>query len=404
MKKIKIIVLLICLLTFFTSCENVYIKKENTLNYKYEMIATWINYFEIAEIVKECKTQSQFDDSIINILSKLKEFKINTIFLQVRALDDALYKSDICMVSDFCKNESNELKFDVLETFIRLCNDENIDLHAWINPYRIRNDNNIDKIKINSYAYSILQKNTGDERIIVTDNSIYYNPAYPENQNYILDCIREIIKNYNVDGIHIDDYFYPSTLKKIDEKIYNQYVNDGGVLSISDYRQNCINTLVSSIYRIVSDNNIIFSISPCGDIDKNLNELYADVEHWSKNIGYVDYIIPQLYYGYENDYMPYDDVFSDWIKLKNNSNKVIIGLPLYKIGKTDYYAGKGKYEWIENNDIILKQILHSEKFNIDGFAFYSSSYLYKTSTDENIISERNAILKHIKENWNNQET
>ena len=402
MKKILILIMSLITIILSSSCEksDIFVKeKEKVDSNKYDIIATWINYFEISNIVNSSDTQEIFETKVNNIVLKLMEFKINTIFLQVRAFDDAFYKSKICPVSVYCSDNENNLKFDVLETFIKICNDKRIDIHAWINPYRIRNDNDLSGISLNSYAKEIIKNNKNDEKIIITDNNIYYNPAYIENQNYILSCVREIIDNYNVKGIHIDDYFYSTTSTSIDENIYKKYLKSGGMLSLSDYRRNCIDILVSSLYQLVSiQNNLIFSISPCGDIKKNYYELYADVEKWIKNYGYADYVIPQLYYGFENENIRFNDLIDLWMSL-NEENKLIIGIPLYKVGKIDLYAGSGQYEWIENENVILNQIKYSEKYDINGFAFYSSSHLYEDSANVKVESEINLILQHINVNW-----
>lgn len=402
MKKFFIFILSFFIVILSSSCEKSHFKfnevEEQQLN-KYDIVATWINYFEISSLVNASDTQDIFDNKINNIVVRLKEFKINTIFLQVRAFDDAFYKSKISSASIYCLNDDNTLKFDVLETFIRICKDKNIDVHAWINPYRIRNDNNAEKISLNSYAKEIIKKNINDERIIITDNMIYYNPSYIENHNYILNCVREIINNYDVKGIHIDDYFYPTTSENIDKEIYKEYQENGGKLSLSDYRRNCINIFVSSLYQLVSiQNNLIFSISPCGDIEKNFNELYADVEKWIENYGYADYIIPQLYYGFENEKLSYIEIFNIWMSF-NNKKKIIIGLPLYKIGNVDIYAGAGENEWIEKENVILNQIKYSEKYDIDGFAFYSSSQLYEEYSNMKIELEIESIRQYINDNW-----
>lgn len=340
-----------------------------------KVIGTWINYNEINKMICSADTQLQFENLVKEKVNNLKEFKINTIFLQVRAFDDCFYRSELCPVSVYCKGKNNELKFDVLEAFINVCQNEYIEVHAWINPYRIRNDNDLNKIYEGSLASEFLSNENSKEKVIITDNKICYNPAYPEVQNYILNCIREIIDNYNIDGIHMDDYFYPTTFEEIDNKIYQEYLDNGGMFSKDNYRRNCINSLVSSIYSVCKNNNLIFSVSPSADIDKNYNELYADVKLWATNAGFADYIIPQLYYGFNHETMPFEKLLNDWIKLKNSNNKIIIGLGVYKIDKVDEYAGLGKNEWIDNDDIISRQIALTEQYNADGYCFYSSSFL-----------------------------
>ncbi len=350
-------------------------------------IATWINYNEIADLIQNADTQSEFEKIIAEKVEVLNEYKINNIFLQVRAFDDAFYSSSIVPKSKFCFNKD----IDVLKAFVEVCHSNNIKIYAWINPYRIRNDDNINEIK-NEFAVNLLENS---EKMIVTDNSIYYNPAYSDIQKYILDCVKEIIYNYEIDGIHIDDYFYPTTDASIDKKIYNEFLNSGGKLSLNDYRRNCVNSLVSALYEISSQNNLFFSISPNANIDINYNELYADVGLWINEYAFADYIIPQIYFGFENENMPFKDVLNDWMKY-NMPNKTIVGLAVYKYNKKDIYAGQGSGEWIKNDTIISAQIKYSIEQGVKGISFYSASYLYNNIIEEN---EKKRIISCV-ENWN----
>lgn len=374
MKKLFLLILAVVLL--FSSC-NFSALEEDKTEENSKFIGVWITYKEIEELCKNSNSAEELQHNISNVLTELQKYKVNNIFLHARAFDDCFYKSEIFQVSEYCKNENGKLKFDILDYFIKLAKEYNISIHAWLNPYRVRNDNNIEKIPINSYAGQILTKNKEDERIIITDNSIYYNPAYPEVQNYVLNGIRELLNNYDVDGIHIDDYFYPTTDQKIDEIIYEEYVANGGVLSLADFRRNAVNSLVSSIYSLVKsyDNNILVSISPSADIEKNYKNSYADIKLWAQNGGYADILIPQLYFGFEHSTMPFNNLLNEWLALQNENTKIVIGLAVYKSNTKDEYAGAGEYEWLENNDVILRQIETIENSFAYGWSYFSASHL-----------------------------
>ncbi len=398
MKKV-LLPFLLFIIIFTSSCSTLEKNNnENSLktNSEEPVIAIWINYKEIEELINKSDNFTEFEDNIQNIILRLREYHINTIYLQVRAFDDCFYRSENVPVSTYCVNEENELKFDVLKSFIKICHKESIQIHAWINPYRIRNDNNLEKVK-DGFAGDILSENANSEKIIVTKNNIYYNPAYIEIQKYILNCIKEIIENYEIDGIHIDDYFYPTTDDKIDNIIYNEYVKNGGVLSKSSYRRQCINSLIASIYSLSKNSNILFSISPNADIEKNYSDYYADVALWTNDLDYADLIIPQLYFGYENEKMPYDFLIDKWCNLKNN-DKIVIGLAMYKINKEDIYAGIGKDEWINNKSIISNQIIDAMKHNAGGISFYSLSSLLNEYEKDEMKEEKNEIIDIIN-NW-----
>ena len=391
----KIFYLIIICSIIFSSCTNVKHDSNEEFNIEVEnkrIVATWITYQEIKELVDSSNNEEEFEINIHEMVNKLKKYKINMIFLHVRAFDDCFYKSKIYPVSTYCAKQDGSLKFDVLQNFIDICKPLGVEVHAWINPYRIRNDNDIEKFNKNSLAYKYVNDEY-NERLIITDNCIYYNPAYAEVQEYILDGIHEILENYPVDGIHIDDYFYPTTSDNIDKEIYNAYKESGGKLELNNYRRQSINSLVSSIFTLVKnfDNDMCFTISPSGDIDKNYNNYYADVYKWLTEDGYADYIIPQIYYGYENKDMPFKNTLLKWISV--NPYKLIIGLGIYKSGKKDIYAQSGEGEWVNNSDIISKQITDVINNDLKGFSLYSSLFLIENTENQLLEKEKENIIK-----------
>ena len=111
---------------------------------------------------------------------------------------------------------------------------------------------------------------TNDGWLIVLENGIYYNPAVPEVQRMIIDGVREIVEQYEVDGVHMDDYFYPSTEEKIDQAQYDRYVKDGGQYSRAAWRRENVNTFVSGLYAAVKAirPTVSVGISPAGDIER----------------------------------------------------------------------------------------------------------------------------------------
>lgn len=403
MKKIFLLILVVVFL--FSACTFLSETEQDKSTENQKFIATWFTYKEIQQLCNKSESTEDLKNNINSILIALKKYKVNNIFLHVRAFDDCFYSSSIYNVSDYCQDENGDLKFDILKCFIEIAEEHNIYIHAWINPYRIRNDNQTDKIISHSFAEEILAENSDDERIIVTDNSIYYNPAYPEVQNYVLSGIREILENYNVSGIHIDDYFYPTTDEEIDKIIYSNYIKNGGVLTLDDFRRNAVNSLVSSIYSLVKtyEKDILVSISPSADIEKNYSNSYADVKLWAQNDGYADILIPQLYYGFNHSTMPFAELLNEWLELDNGNTKIVPGLAVYKAGSEDIYAQNGKNEWLENNNIIAQQIYNINNLSGYGWAYFSASYLFE-DMGEGVESEKNNIILCLDSIWNNYAT
>lgn len=391
----KFLALIFAFVFLFSGCENQSkLNTETIRNENKNIIGVWINYNEIHAIIEECETQSKLNEKIKFMLNEYIKYNINTIFIHSRAFDDSFYSSKIYQPSEYCSDDNNQLKFDVLQSFIDCSNDFDIEVHAWVNPYRIRKDNKTELINKSTLAGKWYTENPKDQRLIITENSIFYNPASIEVQKYVLSGVKEILENYNVDGIHIDDYFYPTTNENIDTEFYSEYVKQGGKLSLADYRRQNVNSLVTSIYSLVKTYNkdLCFSISPSADIDADSNSHYADVILWASQKGYADYIIPQIYFGFEHETMPFENVINEWSNLNTENTKIAIGLSVYKSGDVDIFAKSGSNEWVENADILKRQIQiinNNEKLN--GYSYYSSSYLIN-DYNENLKQEKQNLL------------
>ena len=217
----------------------------------------------------------------------------------------------------------------------------------------------------------------------VLSNGIYYNPASTENHKLILDGVREIIGKYDIDGIHIDDYYYPTTEASFDKAQYDAYRNAGGTLSLSKWRISNVNGFVLSLYSTVktADSSLIVSISPSGQIDKTLNEAYADCRHWLSQKGYADIIIPQIYFGFNHQTEGFSKLLNQWASLPRHSSvKLVCGIAAYKCAKSDAYAGAGKNEWTQSTDILARQTkaIRSNK-NYSGVAVFSYSDLNRSA-------------------------
>lgn len=348
-----------------------------------KIYAVWLTYSEIGSFVKN-KTESEYRESLEALFENLKENKINTVFYQCRAFCDSFYNSDIFPVSKYITADSNLPAFDPFETFLEMAEKYNISVHCWINPYRISYDAEFKNLPKNSPARELYKadKNT----LIVCDEGIFLNPATDEARALVLSGIREILKKYRVDGIHFDDYFYPETKEINDDELYKAYKKQGGKLSLSEWRRENVNVLVSSVYSFVKahNENMIFSISPSADIEKCKNVFFCDVEKWCREEGFVDLIIPQIYYGFENEEMPFGKVFKEWNDLCKTQNvKLLCGLGAYKCGREDKFAGKGKDEWNENVNILSTQYEQALVSPVwQGFSLFSYSYCFGDNVTE----------------------
>ena len=369
---------------------------QNTYAPSGETKAVWISYLEYQSIMQG-KSKSQFTSNIKTMFGNLANDGFNTVFVHVRSHSDAMYDSDIFPWSVYCTGtEGKDPGYDPLEIMVSEAHSAGLKIEAWINPYRIKGTSNTSKIARSSPAYEWLDSG----KVIVLDNGIYYNPADEDVIELIVSGVEEIVRNYDVDGIHFDDYFYPTTAESFDKSYYNEYKSNGGNLKLASWRRQNVNILIKEVYSAIKaiDSSCRFGVSPAGNMEQNYNTLYCDVYTWVTSKGYVDYICPQIYFGFNNKSRPYLDVlaeFSDMIT--RNDVELIVGLAAYKAGAEDTYAGdSGKKEWINYNDILARQVLAARNENrYSGFALYRYDSVYNPASGVKaaVKAERENLLE-----------
>ena len=376
MKKILIIIILSIVLTSNIKLDRTSIKKEEE-----ETRAIFVSYIELNKYIKGNDYEIS-KRNIRKIIKNIKSLKCNTIILQVRSASDAIYKSNIYPLSLNIVNTEYDDYYDVLDYFIKESHKSNVKVIAWINPYRIRTTCDKTTITEKNPAYKYL-----DTDIVYINNGIYYNPSKQETEDLIVKGVEEVL-NYDVDGILFDDYFYPDN--NIDKKDYEEYIKNNEFIEEKDYRLNIVNKMVKRVYKTCKNKNIKFGISPDGNIDNNYNKNYADVKSWLKSNEYIDFIMPQIYYGFYNSTRDYIKVTKEWENLIENKDiELYIALAFYKVGMEDKYAKSGFNEWIDNDNIIMREILLSRNLkNYKGFSLFRY---------ENIFNEEIYTKTSIKE-------
>lgn len=349
-----------------------------------EMRGVWVTYMEF-DMNDTDRSFNSFKNKFNKIVEVSKENKFNTLIVQVRPFSDALYNSKIFPTSHILAGKQGEkIDYDALSYMCEYSHKNNMKIHAWINPYRISLKETPKNLADNN-PY-VLDKSLGVE----TDSGIFYNPANKKAQELIVNGVKEIVENYDVDGIQFDDYFYPTKDKSFDQREYSQYLkaqsNKGDTLS--KWRMKNVNNLIKSTYKAVHSvkDNVDFGVSPQGNI-KNNSEIFADVKTWCSKENYIDYICPQLYYSLDNPALSYEDGIDSWLKIKTNENvKIYSGLAGYKAGDDEYDSGT----WQDFNDILMQEyeIAKSKKYN--GIMLYS----YSSLTDKNAEKEvANLVMK-----------
>ncbi len=370
-----------------TTVDTTEAENENTEFFK----GAWISYFELH---RSGRTEEEYRQYLEELFLNASQVGITDIFLHVRASGEAVYTSALFPPAEYICEEEEDLPFDVLRMSLDTAKKYSMNIHAWINPYRaysVKKAESVPACKMKNWI------ETESSNMKKVGERYFFNPSSSEVRALITDGVREILTEYpEVKGIHIDDYFYPENCGDFDSQEYSDYISQGGTLSLYDWRRENVNSLVSGIYAAVKSfgEDKIFSVSPSGDIEKNYNTLYADVELWSGVRGYCDMIMPQIYFGFENEKLPFVPTLERWCSLTENSEvKLVVGLALYKCGQEDIYAGeKGKDEWINNTDIIKRQVECIKDRKIDGFSLYSTSFI---NFSESFLSQEMNNLKSV---------
>lgn len=380
----KKIILSILLIFTLAGCSIAVPKENKTVTEEQYVKAVWITYYELSGFTQD-STEQDFRKKINKAFKELKSNGFNRVTVQVRPFADAFYKSDYFPVSSYCfKEQGSELIFDPLEIMVESAHKYKLSIEAWINPYRVSNSDDFTQLSKNNKAVEW----QGTDNLIVCDSRIYFNPASDEVTKLISNGVKEIAENYDVDSICFDDYFYPSTDEKIDKSSYASYKKNKGDKSLADWRRENVSKMIQSVYSTVKsvDENITFGVSPASNAESNYNTLYADTQKWCTEKGYVDYICPQIYFGFQNENQPFMKTTKSWIQMADCT--LYVALPLYKAEKEDEFAGdNGKKEFIDNNNIIARQVTYLSKLSdVKGYYVFSYSSLKDNDETNNLYS------------------
>lgn len=289
----------------------------------------WLSYIELDALLASGNPQ-QAAHGIAQVMATCADKGLNAVFFHVRAHGDAYFPSQVWPTAS-----GMMAGFDPLALAVQEAHARGIALHAWVNPYRLGDT------AVEGMSFS---KNGG----------WYLDPANPAAQQTLLDGVREILDNYDVDGIHFDDYFYPAGMSAAGEPF--EVIPDD--TNVAAWRRTQVDALISGVYGLCHQRGKLFGVSPAADVARNRVVAYADVARWMTEAGYIDYICPQLYVGFRHQTKPFLSLLEEWRRLpRRDSVKLYVGLAQYKVGlERDPYAGTGADEWATDEDIIPRQI------------------------------------------------
>lgn len=353
------------------------------------MKAMWISYIDYK--LCDFSSEESFKQSIEKMFKECKDIGLNTVIVHARSFGDAYYKSDIFPYSHIITGtQGKDPGYDPLKIMVDAAHRIGLRIEAWVNPYRVQANGTPNVLSEANPAV------TNPELTSIVGEDIYYNPALQQARDLITDGVVEIVKNYDIDGIHFDDYFYPTTDENFDKKEFLEYQ---GTLSLDEWRRENVNILVKQVYKAIKDikEDVVFGISPQGNNDNNYQMQYSDVCLWLNNEGYVDYIMPQVYWGFDyetksgSDRFSFGKIVDEWDSYtKNEKVKLYMGLGAYRIGKGDG-SYKESSEW-QSGKNIAKMISNLKEKNIDGYAIYAYNSLYGNTEYQDLQSrEKNEI-------------
>lgn len=362
----------------------------SAVNHSY-VKAVWISYIELSVFYK--KSEAEFRQGFAAMLDNCVSLGLNTVYVHVRAFGDAYYYSELF---PFTKQMSGTLgkrtDYDPLKIMISEAHSRGLSFHAWINPLRLSVASDMASVS-QDYAVGKWYNGAENGTYIVNVNGTYFlNPAYDEVRQLIGDGVREIVSNYNVDGIHIDDYFYPTMDTSFDSAAYS----GSGYASIESFRVDKCSAMVKEIHTAAHEcGTALFGAAPQGNNYNNLYALYADTKEWAKG-GYIDYFTPQIYYGFENGAVPFASNVDEWLSIVSGTSvKLYAGLAVYKCGAEDKWAGSGKSEWQNTDSMLKRQKEYADSAGCSGIALYSYNYLFSPSYTNDAVQAEIGNLKPL---------
>ena len=304
-------------------------------------------------------------------LDELQKDGCNAIIFQVRPECDALYESDLEPWSYYLTGKQGERPtpyWDPLQWMIDECHRRGMELHAWINPYRAKT-----KSPHQNAANHVIMRHP--EWTFTYDGLTLLNPAYKECRDYICDVVKDIVERYDIDGLHIDDYFYPYPVAGIEIPDDAQYrAASNGIQNRGDWRRYNVNLYIQQMYETIHRVKpwVKFGVSPFGIYRnqksdpngsmtnglQNYDQLYADVLLWDAN-GWMDYCVPQLYWEIGNKAADYDELIRWWNRHLTRS-ALYIGEDVERTVKYTDPSNKNRHQ------LAAKMALHAELPRVQG--------------------------------------
>ena len=358
-----------------------------------EWRAVWVSYLEWAAM--DFSTEDAFRAGVVQLLDNCTGLGLNTVLAQVRPFGDALYRSTLFPWSHLCTGvQGKDPGFDPLDVLLQEAHTRGISVEAWVNPYRLRSSAAMPP----NLADSNLA-NTHPEWVCTVDEGLYLNPAEPAAADYVVQGVAELVQNYAVDGIHFDDYFYPTTDPSIDAAQFAA----SGEADLTAWRRANVTRLVKAAHDAVkaADPTLRFGVSPQGNPDNDRNEQYTDLSVWLTASGadaVVDYLCPQIYWGYGytlssgSTRFAFENITAEWLALpRAESTALYFGLGAYRVGVGDGGANADSVSQWCTGSALARQVTDLRSAGAGGWALYRYGSLFRSDESGFAAAERAAL-------------
>ena len=350
----------------------------------HELRGVWVSTVQRVDFPSKATTDPEvLKNEWLDLLAFYKSLNLNAVIVQVRPTGDAIYPSKIVPYTKWLTGKSGKPiagNFDLLKFMIETAHSEGIEFHAWVNPYRIIIDGDTTNLDARHpfHAHRNWVMPYGREYLL--------NPGVPGVWKYLSLVVEEIVKKYDIDAIHFDDYFYPYKIAGEDLPDVEAYKKYGKFFPhIDDWRRANTDSLIFNIKNVIKKNkpHVQLGVSPFA-VWRNSSEdtegsdtkayqrcyddLYSDVVNWMKN-GWLDYVAPEVYFHIGHPLVDYEKILNWWDE-HNYGTTLYISHAIYKVNRQEKYPA-----WSDSEEIPRQLDLARSKSEVKGLVFFSSKWL-----------------------------
>lgn len=356
--------------------------------------AVWVSYLEWQRM--DFSSAEAFRAEAAAMLDAITALGANVVLAQVRPFGDALYPSEFYPFSHLATGtQGTDPGFDPLAILLEEAHARGLELEAWVNPYRLQASGTPAALAATNLA------NTHPDWVKAAAGGLYLDPTNPDVRQRIADGIAELCENYAIDGVHMDDYFYPTTDEAFDAADYAAYcAGTDDPLPLADWRRANVDALVAACHAVTQAAGVRFGIAPQGQPALCYSAQYSDAAGWLAD-GLVDYLMPQLYWGLDytadgDDALALDTLAAAWLGMDRAEGVALcFGLGAYRIGEGDGgdRTGPGT-EWLTGR-ALANQAAALADLGADGVGLYRYDSLFANDLYPTFAAQEVAALRDL---------